>query len=52
MIVNKTIAVVGGGISSLSMLLNMAQKINFKEDIVKVKVFERKYHVGGRISAQ
>lgn len=39
MIVNKTIAVVGGGISSLSFLLNMAQRINFKEDIIKVKVF-------------
>ena len=38
MIVNKTIAVVGGGISSLSLLLNMAQRINFKEDILKVKV--------------
>jgi len=51
MIVNKTIAVVGGGISSLSLLLNMAQRINFKEDIIKVKVFERKYKLGGRISA-
>lgn len=51
MIVNKTIAVVGGGISSLSLLLNMAQRINFKKDIIKVKVFERKYKLGGRISA-
>lgn len=51
MIVNKTIAVVGGGISSLSLLLNVAQRINFKEDILKVKVFERKYKLGGRISA-
>jgi hypothetical protein len=29
MIVNKTIGVVGGGISSLSLLLNMAKRINF-----------------------
>ncbi len=35
----KNIAVVGGGISSLSMLLNMAQKVNLKEDTLKIRVF-------------
>lgn len=49
MIVNKSVAVVGGGISSLSMLLNMAQRIDFKEDILNVRLFERKVRVGGRI---
>lgn len=49
---DKSIAVVGGGISSLSMLLNMAQNIDCKECSVKVKVFERKYKLGGRITAQ
>ena len=49
MIKRKTIGVIGGGISSLSLLLNMAKKINFEEDILKVRLFERKSQVGGRI---
>lgn len=49
--IQKTIAVVGGGISSLSFALNLAQKINFKQNIVKIKVFEKNLKVGGRISA-
>jgi len=45
----KSIAVIGGGISSLSLLLNMARKANLKDDILRVRVFERKHKVGGRI---
>lgn len=47
----KAIAVIGGGISSLSFVLNLAQKINFKDGMIKIKVFEKNYKVGGRISA-
>ena len=42
MISNKKIAVVGGGISSLSLVLNMARKMNLKENNLTVRVFERK----------
>ena len=49
---NRTIGVVGGGISSLSLLWNMARRINSKEEGLKVKVFERKVKVGGRIEAE
>ena len=52
MIKRKTIGVIGGGISSLSLLLNMARKINFEEDVLKVRLFERKSQVGGRIEAE
>lgn len=52
MIGNKSVAVVGGGISSLSMLLNMAQQINSEGDMLRVKIFERNVKVGGRITAE
>jgi hypothetical protein len=30
----------------------MARKINFEEDVLKVRLFERKSQVGGRIEAE
>ena len=52
MIGNKSVAIVGGGISSLSMLLSMSQQIKSEADMLRVKVFERNIKVGGRIKAQ
>lgn len=54
MIGNKSIAVIGGGISSLTLLLNISKQIKTetKTDKFKVKVFERNLTLGGRINAQ
>lgn len=49
---HQTIGVIGGGISSLSLLLNMARKTNLQKDTLQVKLFERKDKVGGRIEAE
>ncbi len=47
--IQKTIAIVGGGISSLSLALKVAQIIDFKDHITKIKIFEKNFKVGGRI---
>lgn len=52
MATHQTIGIIGGGISSLSLLLNMTQKTNLEKDILQVKLFERKDKVGGRIEAE
>jgi protoporphyrinogen oxidase len=38
----KSIAVIGGGISSLSFALSLAKKINFKENVIQLNLYERK----------
>jgi hypothetical protein len=37
--IQKTVAVIGGGISSLSFTLMLAKKINFKDNIIQVNIF-------------
>lgn len=37
--IQKTIAVIGGGVSSLSFALSLARKINFKENTIQVNIY-------------
>jgi hypothetical protein len=54
MIGDKSVAVIGGGISSLTLLLNISKQIKkeTKANKFRVKIFERNLTLGGRIKAQ